>query len=224
MLPIGLVLRLVQLIRADKYADPPRLVLWICKTIVPFYTRLAGCDYEIIGSENIPEGPALFVGNHQGLLDVVLILFALGKPKVIMAKKEAKKVPIAHLFMTILKSIFIDRKNPRKALVAIKEATDYLKNGNSVLIFPEGTRSKCPKMNEFKHGAFKAALDANVQIVPFAIDGTYKVFDEKKHCVKSACKVSILPPVLANEDEKAAQLSKRVQELIENELERLRNE
>lgn len=224
MLPIGLVIRLVQIIKGKKYDGPNRAAAWVCNNIVPFYTRLAGCDYEIIGSENIPDEPSLFVGNHQGVLDVVLILFALGGPKVIMAKKEAKNVPIAHLWMTLLRCIFIDRKNMRNALKCIEEAEDQLSHGQSVLIFPEGTRSRGPEMNPFKHGAFKAAIKTGSKIVPFVIDGTYKIFEEHKRLIKSKVKFSILKPVVALEGETSAQLSQRVQNLIAEELVRLRNE
>lgn len=224
MLPLGLVLRLYQKLKGDKYADPPKPVIWICKNIVPLYVKLAGCDYTISGTENIPNTPVLFIGNHQGALDTLLILFAFGKPPIIMAKKETEKVPVAHLFMMLLNCIFIERKNPRKALACIKEAEDFLNHGNSVLIFPEGTRSRGPNMAEFKHGAFKAAIDAKVPIVPFALDGTYNVYEAQKHLKRAKTAFSILPMMEIKEGEKTAELSIRVQEAIETELERLRNE
>ncbi|MDO5331605.1 MAG: lysophospholipid acyltransferase family protein [Bacillota bacterium] len=208
----------------NKYSGPNKVAAWVCMHFVPAYTRLAGCDYEIIGAENIPKEPALFVGNHQGVLDVIMILFALNGPKIIMAKKEAKNVPIAHLWMTLLRCIFIDRKNMRNALKCIEEAEDQLSHGQSVLIFPEGTRSRGPEMNPFKHGAFKAAIKTNVPIVPFAIDGSYKVFEDNMRLVKSKVKFSILKPIMPLEGETATKLSIRVQDIIGQELVRLRNE
>lgn len=224
MLPFGLVLRLVQLIRGDKYADPPKLIIWICTKVVPIYTRLAGCDYTVIGKENIPDEAAVFAGNHQGIADTILNLFVFNGPKVIIAKQEAQNVPIASLFMNLLNCIFIDRKNPRKAHEAIMKAIDFLKNGKSILIFPEGTRSRGPHMNHFKHGAFKAAIDAGVPVVPFVFEGTYKVFEENWCCTKAPCMISILPKMYALPDEKPAAFAARVQSVIAAELERLRNE
>lgn len=224
MLPFGLVFRLIQLIFGKKYDPPSKAAAWICKHIVPSYVHLAGCDYTITGSENLPDEPAVYVGNHQGVLDVVLILFALGYPKIIMAKKEAQYVPIAHLWMTLLKCIFIDRSNIRQSHSCIVKAEDYLKHGLSVLIFPEGTRSRGPHMNEFKHGAFKIAAKANVPIVPFVVDGTYNVFEKQMYLKKSPAKFSILPAITQEDGESIKDFAQRTKGIIECELERLRNE
>jgi len=79
-------------------------------------------------------------------------------------------------------------------------------------------------MNPFKHGTFKIALDTNCPIVPFVLDGTYKVFDAQKMCKKSKVKFSILPPITPLEGEKSQELAERVQNIMQKELERLRNE
>ena len=92
-------------------------------------------------------------------------------------------------------------------------------------IFPEGTRSKGPVMNEFKPGALRAAIKAGTPIVPYAIDGSYKLYDQTRRVTKGKVKLSILPPV----DPKAlgmkhAELSQYVQSLIQAELDRMRAE
>lgn len=220
MLPVGLIIRLFE--SKEKYRPANGLAVWLCNHWVPAYLRLAGCDFEIQGVENVPDEPVMFAGNHQGIADVMLILFALKGPHIIIAKKEAEKVPIAHLWMTLLRTIFLDRSSLRQSLICINDAAEHIKHGHSVIVFPEGTRSRGPKMNQFKHGTFKIALKSDAMVVPFAIDGSYKVVEEQRRLVKSKVKVSILPPVKPNPGERSTDLAIRVQAEIEKELERLR--
>ena len=79
-------------------------------------------------------------------------------------------------------------------------------------------------MNEFKSGAFKAAIKAGVPVVPFVIDGTYKVFEAQHYLKKADVRFSILPPVAPLEGEKTQDLSVRVQNIIKEELDRIRHE
>lgn len=221
-LPVALCIRLFG--KKEPYGPAPAAAAWFCRKIVPFVARLGGVDLELTGTENLPEGPALFTGNHQGDFDVLLILFCLGGPHVIVAKKEAKKVPIARLWMKLLGCIFMDRKDVRQSLECIKQAQDQLEHGISVVIFPEGTRSKGPDMNEFKPGAYKCAIKAGVPVVPFALDGTYKCFEERRLLTKSKVRFSILPPVdpAAMGITKTQELADLVQKRIAEELQNLR--
>ena len=105
--------------KKGKYDPPSKFGVAVLQALAKFFCRLSGCVYHIEGQENIPDTPAVFVGNHQGDYDAFLILFALGEPKVIMAKKEVKVIPIANLWMVIIKCIFVDRKNHKKAMAAM---------------------------------------------------------------------------------------------------------
>jgi len=220
ILPIGIVARLIQ--GKDSYAPVPKAAYFITEKIIPFFLKIAGCDYEIKGQENIPEGPVMFAGNHQGNFDVLLILFAFNRLPVIIAKKEAKLVPVAHLWMNIIHVIFMNRKDLRQSLKCIKEAEAQLAHNNSICIFPEGTRSQGPDMNEFKPGAFKAAIKTKVPVVPFVIDGTYKVFERQRYLKKEKVVLNILRPVYLTGDEKTQELSDTVRKSIQDELDRIR--
>ena len=206
----------------DEFGPMPGITKWIASKIVPFVAKLGGCNVTIKGKENLPDGPVLLVGNHQGDFDVLLILFAFGEIPVIVAKKEAKKVPIAATWMKMIHCIFMDRGNVRAGLQSIKDATEYLEHGFSVAIFPEGTRSQGPNMGEFKSGAFKAAVKAKVPVVPVAIDGSYKMMEEKKHLAKADIKISILKPIEIDGTEKTQELAEQAQALVQAELNRLR--
>jgi len=220
ILPIGLVLRLIQ--GRDKFAPIPKAANFIMEKAIPLFAKLGGCEYEIKGQENIPKGPVLFAGNHQGNFDVLLILFAFNRAPIIIAKKEAKYVPIAHLWMNMIHVIFMNRKDLRQSLKCIKDSQSYLENGYSVCIFPEGTRSHGPDMGEFKHGAFKAALKAKVPVVPFVIDGTYKVYERQHYLKKEKVTLNILRPVYLTGEEKTQDISDTVQKNIQDELDRIR--
>ncbi|MBO4818914.1 MAG: 1-acyl-sn-glycerol-3-phosphate acyltransferase [Firmicutes bacterium] len=218
--PVALIALIFQ--DRDKYAHPPKAAVAFLQFITKLFTRLAGCNYKIEGQENIPDTPAVFVGNHQGDFDAFLSLFAFGEPKATMAKKEIKVVPIANLWMFVLKVIFVDRKDHKKAREAMMESQEYVKNGRSVLYFAEGTRSQGPDMGPFKGGAFKTAVATGTQIVPFAIDGTYKVFEQQGYLKKTDVYLHILPPVPVSTEDDPRELSDKIQGLIQEELDKIR--
>jgi len=222
ILPVGLILKLFY--PKDKFAPVPAAAEFIAAKIIPFITKIGGCNYTIIGQENIPEGPALFVGNHQGDFDVLLILFAFKRIPIIVAKMEAAKVPIAHMWMTLMHTIFMDRKDLRQSLRCIKDAEEYLEHGFKVVLFPEGTRSQGPDMGEFKAGAFKTAVKTKTPIVPFVIDGTYKVFEKQKYLKKSDCSFIILNPIYTDGTEKTQEIADEVKSKIQSKLDEIRAE
>jgi 1-acyl-sn-glycerol-3-phosphate acyltransferase len=138
-----------------------------------------GSTVRIKGEENIPEGSCVFVGNHQGNFDVLVLAGYIHKPIGFIAKKELETFPLVSYWMKQQHSVFMDREDPRDSVRAILEGTENLKKGYCMAIYPEGTRSKGPEMGEFKKGAMKLALKAGVPIVPVTINGTYKMFEEQ---------------------------------------------
>ncbi len=134
---------------------------------------------EFIGVENIPEGPCVFIANHQSYFDIIG-LFGMPNDHQIgfIAKEEAKKIPLVNKWILVTRGLFIRRGDSREALKSISEGAELLKQGFSLVIFPEGTRSQGPDMAPFKAGSFKLASKAKVPVVPVAIDGTYHTFEE----------------------------------------------
>jgi 1-acyl-sn-glycerol-3-phosphate acyltransferase len=192
----------------------------------PFMTWLAGARIERTGMENIPEGAALFAGNHQSYIDAARIVKDMGKPKSIVLKKELTKIPVVKQWMDSLGCIYIEREDPRRAVETMKEMEERLEAGRSVIIFPEGTRSKGPQMGEFKYGALKSALKAKVPVVPFAIDGAYMVYEAHKRLRPAVVKFAILPPIMPEEFEgmNTRTLGELVESRIKDELARMRAE
>ncbi|WP_129599825.1 lysophospholipid acyltransferase family protein [Anaerophilus nitritogenes] len=183
--------------------------------------NITGSKILVSGLENIPEGPVLFVGNHQGYFDIPILYTSIPKPISFVAKMELGNIPIFGAWMKKQRCIFIDRENPRQSLKAIQEGVKSLKEGHSMVIFPEGTRSKGHDMNEFKKGSLKMATKAKVPIVPITIDGSYKILEENKNRIKaSEVKLTISKPIytenLSKEEEN--ELTEKIYEIIQNNL------
>lgn len=170
-----------------------RYVRMWCRTLL----RIAGVTVEVRGFENIPQGRAVvFTPNHQSNYDIPLMLTCLDEPHGIVAKIETRKIPLVCQWMELLDCVFIDRANPRRAMEAMRQAEQLLERGRSIVVFPEGTRSKGSGMNEFKAGAFKIACKARAPVVPVAIDGSYRIMEANGNWMKPAhVVITILPPI-----------------------------
>lgn len=179
--------------------------------------RLAGVRLNITGKENIPKETAIFVGNHQGNFDIPILLGHLGVPCGVLAKVELEHLPLVSRWMRLLDCVFVDRKNPRQSISAINDAAQIVRGGHSMIIFPEGTRSKCNEVGEFKSGAFKLASKALVPIVPICMDGTFKIMEQQGFWIRPAeVNVKILPPIYTSElsRDELRELEERVRSII----------
>ena len=152
----------------------------------------------ITGLENLPEGPVLFVSNHEGNFDIPVLLSTIPKPFGFISKKEVKKLPIIRMFMEQMNCVFLDRTDRRSALKSITDTVGKLKEGHSILIFPEGTRSKGQGLGEFKSGFMRIAKDAGVPILPIAIYGTADIMEKNNNKILPAdVTIQLLNPIAA---------------------------
>ena len=173
-----------KLLAEGKIDEMNNIVCLGTRTISQKLIKLSDSTVNVHGLENIPEGPVLFVSNHQSNMDIAIICGFIDKPQGFIAKKELKKLPLINKWITLAGSIYLDRENPRKSMEGILEGIKTLKNGHSLVVFPEGTRSRGDKMGEFKSGSFKLATKSKVPIVPLTIDGTYRVMEANKILIK----------------------------------------
>lgn len=119
-----------------------------------------------------PEGgPFVVVANHQSILDI-LLLSRMPREMKWVAKEELFRIPWVGAMLRMSGDIAIRRGDPESGGEALARAKAYLGRGMSVMIFPEGTRSKTAKLLPFKSGAFRLALDAGVPVLPVAVHGT----------------------------------------------------
>ena len=150
-------------------------------------TLISGVKLKVDGEENIPDDrAALFVANHCGFFDIVVTYPLTKRLTGYVAKKEIKKVPILSWWMYFTNCIFLDRQDPRNGLKAVLAAADLAKNGISVFLFPEGTRSKDGKLHEFKEGGMKIATKSGCPIIPVGITGTADVLENHFPIIKPA--------------------------------------
>ncbi|WP_174732933.1 lysophospholipid acyltransferase family protein [Mesobacillus harenae] len=152
------------------------------KTII----KLTGSKVDVYGEEKLPEGPVVFVCNHEGDFDIPVLLGYINKPFGFISKIEVKRIPILSSWMAAINCVFLDRKDRMQAVGSIGEGIRLLEKGHSIAIFPEGTRSKGGPIGEFKSGGFRLAKGAEVPIVPISIAGTSKVFEQNGKLVKPA--------------------------------------
>lgn len=139
-----------------------------------------GYHLEIEGSERIPkEGPVYFVSNHQGTLDPVLVVASCPLPMAFISKKENENMPIFGRTAKLLGNIHFDRETREGNIYMLRESVRRMKVKKSLLIFPEGTRSKGDAMNEFKAGALQPAYMAKATIVPITLNNAYCIDDKK---------------------------------------------
>jgi 1-acyl-sn-glycerol-3-phosphate acyltransferase len=139
--------------------------------------RLGGIALKIEGEENIdPKQPYIFMVNHQSNIDIPVLVQALPRFQLRwIAKKELLRVPFFGWAMWATKHITIDRSDPADALKSLERAKEKIAAGISVVVFPEGTRSRDGRLSRFKKGGFLLALQAHTQIVPVTINGSGRV-------------------------------------------------
>jgi lysophosphatidate acyltransferase len=163
---VSIGLRLVGYGRVSQWATA-RSFKWIMK-----YTT--GVTFKIEDPANYlnTTRPAVFIGNHQTELDVLMLGCIFPKYCSVTAKSSLKKIPFLGWFMSLSRSVFIDRANSKDARQAMAGAANEIVTAKqSVYIFPEGTRSyyKEPGLLPFKKGAFHLAVQAQVPIVPVVV-------------------------------------------------------
>ncbi|GBF50997.1 hypothetical protein LPTSP4_25280 [Leptospira ryugenii] len=183
---------------------------------------------KIVGVKVIPKietsppfGAVLFVANHEGNFDIPTLISSVPKPFGFISKIEVLKIPVVGSWMKVMHCVFLDRKNRSDSTLAIETGVKVLKEGHSLLIFPEGTRSKGAGMRAFKAGSFRLAMDSGVPIVPIAIKGTSNIMEKSGMILQPASvHVSILPAIYPEEfaGVSSKDLALRVEQLIKEEL------
>ena len=148
---------------------------------------IAGIKVKITGKENVvPKTPYVFVSNHRSLFDIPVLQRYVPNDFSFIFKKEIARVPLFGWQMQLGPHIVINRQNPEKAMKSIENATKMMtKRKISVLIFPEGTRSKTGEMLPFKRGAFHLAAQVGFPIIPITISGTENLFQKKPFRINS---------------------------------------
>lgn len=194
-----------------------RIVQWGFRVIL----WLGGVKITVKGKENIPDEAALFVGNHRSYFDILILYIQCERLTGFVAKNSIEKIPSLRVWMRYLYCLFLDRKDPRAGMKTILQAIEYIKQGVSICIFPEGTRNDGEELSmlPFKEGSFKIATKTGCPIVPVSINNSAEIFENhvpklRKTHVIVEYGTPIYPKELSKEDQKF--IGAKCQKIIED--------
>jgi 1-acyl-sn-glycerol-3-phosphate acyltransferase len=177
---------------------PPPLVSWLTgrtwARVIAWFTPIR---VTVVGRENIdPTKSYVLVANHQSQYDIIVLYGWLEVDFKWVMKQELRRIPALGLACARLGHIFIDRSDRQAALASIEAAKASLRPGTSVLFFAEGTRSRNGRLQAFKKGAFRFALDTGLAILPLTTIGTADILPPESLCqVPGRARLVIHPPV-----------------------------
>ena len=212
---------------AGDFEEERRWILDSTSTFGPMIMEQFGCDLHIQGEENIPdEGPVVIMANHQGYADIPVLMAVFRKFQFgFIAKEYLAKLPMYGPWIPRIRGVYIENDNPRAALKAINTGIEYIGEGFSMAICPEGTRSKGGPVAPFMKGAMKLATKPGVPIIPVSINGTYRMFEETGVARGARIDVIVHPPIetadMSRQEEKA--LTDRVEGIIREGVEKLQS-
>ena len=127
-----------------------------------------------------PGGPVVYVSNHQTMLDIAVLVLGIGAPFVFVARASLRRVPLVGSVLARSRCVFLDRSSRAGVAAAMAASAERLAAGESVLFFPEGSRTFGGPTTRFYPGAFRLAQAAGVPVVPVALGGTQRLFDERR--------------------------------------------
>lgn len=166
---------------------------------VMFIVRMIGVRVRIEGRENIPPGVCIFVANHCSNADPPAVVSAIPRRIAIMVKHTLFKIPIASQAFRLARFVPVDRANREAAVASAEKAIEYLREGVSFLIYPEGTRSQDGRLRPFKKGSFVMAIKAGVPVVPISVVGAHRILRKNALAIHPGeIVVRFQPPVQAS--------------------------
>lgn len=141
--------------------------------------KITGVKTTVIGEENIPDEPVLFIGNHRSYFDILLTYSRCKRVTGYIAKKEMTRYLTLTSWMKRLHCLFLDRKNPKEGLKTILQAIEDIKEGISICVFPEGTRNRGEELSmlPFRDGALKIATKTGCAVIPISMNNTAEIFE-----------------------------------------------
>ncbi len=161
-------------------------VIWIARTWLRWVMRSCGIRVVAEGLENIdPQQPCILMSNHQSVFDIAALIDTLPIPWKFVAKRELVWIPFFGWALAAARQIIIDRTNREKAVRSLARAAERVRNGENVIVFPEGTRSQTATLGRFKSGGFHLAIQSGAPIIPVSVSGSWRITPKKTLRVES---------------------------------------
>jgi len=194
-------------------------VLDLARAWSGWVTSFAGVKIVVVNRGKLdPAQPYVFMANHASSLDIWAVFVAVPRRLRMIAKKQLGRIPLFGWVMHAGRFIFIDRGNGMAARRSIDEAGKRIHDGESVLIFPEGTRTRDGALLPFKKGGFHLAVKAGVPIVPVALRGARELMPRGSYLLRSGIVTAVIGepiPTQGLSDEDRASLHERVRNTVE---------
>jgi 1-acyl-sn-glycerol-3-phosphate acyltransferase len=147
--------------------------------------KMVGAKIEIRGRENARPGQNyIFMSNHVSNLDPPIVIPLIPGRTSVLVKKELFRIPLLGTAMKLARLVPVDRSNRDAAIASIREATEVLKSGLHMSVFPEGTRSSDGHMQAMKKGPFYLAEESGVPVIPVTIRGTFEMWPKHRFAIK----------------------------------------
>lgn len=218
---VALILRLINTKAEHSFAQ------FVTITAFKIWLFFSGTKITVTGIEKVPFDKAcMFVSNHRGFFDIIVLISLMKSPVFIVAKKEIKYLPCVNFWMIFLHCLFLDRKNPKSNVEVVKTGIKQIKDGLSVYIMPEGTRNKGEGILKFHEGSFKYSTRTGAPVVPVVMTGTYEIFEQQFPWIKkSHVTVDFLDPVYPDSMDREQQkhIGAYVHDIMESALEKRMN-
>jgi 1-acyl-sn-glycerol-3-phosphate acyltransferase len=162
-----------------------RGVLWVGRNWIRWCLATCGVEVEARGLEGVPQ-PCVAMCNHQSVFDIAALVHTFPHPLWrFVAKRELLRIPFFGWALALANQIIIDRGDNEKAVRSLKRAAQRVRNGENVLIFPEGTRSSDAILHDFKSGGFHLAIESGVPIVPVTVSGSHRITPKRSLRIES---------------------------------------
>lgn len=163
------------------HVDP---LYWAGVKGVMFFVNCVGVHVDVKGTERIPVGTCIFAANHTSSADAPAVVGAIPRRIAILLKRSLFDWPIAGQAFHLAHFIPVDRSNRDSAIESLEKAAEAIRQGQSFLIYPEGTRSPDGRLQEFKKGTAVMAIKSGVPVVPVACSGAHRVMEKRKLKIK----------------------------------------
>src|SRR5258708_32177761 len=157
----------------------PDALYWAGINGVMFFVRAVGVRVRVVGADRIPPGTCLFVANHTSSADAPAVVGAIPRRIAILLKKSLFDYPIVGQAFQLAHFIPVDRSKHDAAIAAVEKAIEAMRDGQSFLVYPEGTRSPDGRLQPFKKGAVVMAIKCGVPIVPIACSGAHRIMGKR---------------------------------------------
>lgn len=132
---------------------------------------LAGVRLDVRRLAPVPDGPAIFASNHESALDILAVVTALPRTIRFVAKRELFRLPVFGWHLRLGGHVMVDRADHVQAVASLAAAARKVRAGTSLVVFPEGTRSRDGRVHPFKKGPFVIAVQAGAPVIPVAVSG-----------------------------------------------------